>query len=166
MLGRLSRLRPNWPGFASLVASDQPRPVQLQLLGAAFIAILALTVAFIVYETGGTRYVYAHFAYVPILIGAFLFGLPGGALAGLGLGLLLGPYMPLDVAAGTSQEPTNWLVRAAFFFGIGTLAGTLTAALSRQLLKARRQGRFDSITNIPNTELLAETLQRMIRQQR
>jgi diguanylate cyclase (GGDEF)-like protein len=60
----------------------------------------------------------------------------------------------------------NWLVRTAFFVGIGTLAGMLTAALSGQLRKARRQGRFDSLTNLPNTECLTETLQQITRQRR
>ena len=50
-------------------------------------------------------------------------------------GLLAGPLLPLDVAAGVAQQPADWLTRAAFFVIIGQVMA-LVIGLSRSAMKA------------------------------
>jgi predicted signal transduction protein with EAL and GGDEF domain len=100
---------------------------------AAAVIALAVATAVLVYETGGVRFAYLHLMYVPIVLGAIAFGLPGGVAAGIGGGVLLGPWMPIDTSTGEMQEPLNWIYRLVFFALIGLLVGTWSALLRRHL---------------------------------
>lgn len=104
-------------------------------LGAVTVVIaLLLAGGALVYASGGTKTVYPHLLYVPVVVGALIFGAPGGLLAGLAAGLVMGPLMPLDVAAGVPQETLGWVIRTGFF----TLIGGLTGA-GQGLLEERRR---------------------------
>ena len=67
------------------------------ILGASFGS------GWLVYATGGTKFVYSHTMYIPILMAAFFFRVPGGLMAGIIGGLILGPLMPINVATGEMQ---------------------------------------------------------------
>src|SRR5690606_10790550 len=73
------------------------------------------------YKTGGTVNVFPHLFYIPVVLGGYVHGLPGGIAVGVVAGLLCGPLMPLDVAAGIPQPLQSWLIRMAFFTAIGAL---------------------------------------------
>lgn len=94
----------------------------------------ALGIYLLVYMTGGIKFVYSHSMYVPILLAGFLYGMTGGALFGLFAGLVLGPFMPIDVVTGEMQETANWLYRTGFFVLIGFLTG-LASHLTRSYVK-------------------------------
>jgi diguanylate cyclase len=70
---------------------------------AAAVALLAVGTAWLVYATGGVRFAYLHLMYVPIVLSALAFGVPGGVAAGVVGGLLLGPLMPIDTSTGEMQ---------------------------------------------------------------
>lgn len=106
----------------------------------------------IVHLTGGTGYAFPYVLFVPILIAAGVFGLPGAVLSAVAAGILLGPYMPLDVARGIDQSMQNWLTRLAFFVGLGTLAGGM---FQRLRFLARRDRR----TGLPNQTALEQRLE-------
>ncbi|HWB61383.1 MAG TPA: ATP-binding protein, partial [Chthoniobacteraceae bacterium] len=99
------------------------------------IVILAAIVAIgmIVYWTGGTVYVWAHLMYVPIILAAAVFGIYGGAAAGLLGAFIIGPFMPLNVAEGTPQTLSNWLFRVFFFPFVGMLCGFLSKVLNERI---------------------------------
>ncbi len=99
----------------------------------AVLTLLALGTAWLVHATGGVRFAYLHLMYVPVVLSALAFGVPGGVLAGIGGGLLLGPLMPLNTTTGEMQEPFNWLYRLTSFTLIGTLVGAGSHLLRRQL---------------------------------
>ena len=104
--------------------------------GAAVIGtttVLALGTAWLVYATGGVRFAYLHLMYVPVVLSALAFGVPGGLLAGIAGGVLLGPLMPLSTATGEMQQPLNWIYRLTFFAAIGALVGAGAHLLRRQL---------------------------------
>lgn len=88
-----------------------------------FIAVLIMAIVWFVYVTGGTRFVYAHAIYVPIVIASTLFGWKGGLSAALAGGLALGPFMPMDTVTGEMQAPFNWLFRLFMLIVIGVLVG-------------------------------------------
>src|SRR5690606_24672546 len=76
---------------------------------------------------------YLHVLYVPVILAAFAGGVPGGLVAALASGLAVGPWMPLDVAAGIPQSTLGWVYRTAFFATVGMLTGGLTTLLRSRL---------------------------------
>ncbi|MEC5292947.1 phosphodiesterase [Aurantimonas sp. C2-6-R+9] len=136
------------------------------IVGVITIATLLALAAGFVWATGGTKLAYVHSLYVPILVAAFLFGLPAGAATGLVAGLLVGPLMPLDVDAGTFQDAANWTVQMGFFTFIGALAGALWSALMLQLNTARHLSRHDLMTGLPNRQSLLDHVDAKIQSDR
>jgi signal transduction histidine kinase len=107
---------------------------------AAVLAVATLLAggAGLVYLTGGTMQAYVHVLYVPVVLAAGVFGIAGGVVAGLAAGVTVGPWMPLDVAAGVMQPTGGWLLRLGFFTSVGVLAGASRASLGRSLRDAQR----------------------------
>lgn len=123
-----------------------------------FIAALLLGVTWLVYATGGVRYVFPHFMYIPILLAGAFFGIRGGVLAGLAGGLLVGPFMPIDTQTGELQEAINWLYRAGFFVLVGSLTGAIMGCLQKQIEVVRHQSFHDLHTGLPNKNYLYQCL--------
>jgi len=93
-------------------------------LAAAIVSMIG-GVAVIVYEAGGTAYVWIQLMSFPLLFAALFFKLPGGVVAGVLGGLALGPLMPLYVPQGIPQQPYNWLFRLAAYVFFGGFSGLL-----------------------------------------
>ena len=124
MLGNL--LRRTGTTFATM-------PFGAKVAVVAAITLLALGTAWLVYATGGVRFAYLHVMYVPVVLGALAFGVPGGVLAGIAGGLLLGPIMPINTSTGEMQQLFNWSYRLTSFTLIGALVGAGAQLLRRQL---------------------------------
>jgi PAS domain S-box-containing protein len=109
---------------------------------AIFLGILILvfigTVDMFVYAMGGTVYVWAHLMYLPILVAAACFGIYGGVIAALIGGFLLGPMMPLDVAAGHPQSTFNWVFRAVYFVLVGGFSGLVSNLLNKKISELKK----------------------------
>lgn len=114
--------------------------------------------AAIVYLTGGTAYAWPYVMFVPTLLAAAWFHLPGGLAAGLLGGMLLGPAMPLEVATDQAQTTYNWLTRLAAFAGLGAFAGWLFGRLEHTAERHHRATRTDHETGLPNQAALHEDL--------
>lgn len=134
-------------------------PAAIDILITALIVILFAGAAILVYTTGGTKLSWPYLTLIPVLIAAARFRLVGGLLAGMAGGLLLGPYMPLDTAAGIAQETANWLIRLAFYTGLGGFAGFLFLLLRQQSEQRERAARTDADTGMPNKTALFEALE-------
>jgi len=102
-------------------------------LGAGLVAAGIAAAALVTYLTGGTVNVFPHLFYIPVLMGGFFYGPSGGLAAGILAGVVCGPFMPLDVAAGIPQAPAGWIIRTVFFSGIGVTAGALNLSLRRRI---------------------------------
>ncbi len=93
------------------------------------------------YVLGGAGRVPPHWFYVPILLAAARFGLPGAAVTAVVAGLVAGPLLPLDVSTGTQQHLLDWSARLGFFLGIGLVMGAvivrLKGSLEREIALAR-----------------------------
>lgn len=109
-----------------ILRADDPR-ITIPIVAAGLLAVWGL-----VWATGGTRAPYLHAAYLPILLAAAGLGPRAAVASATAATILLGPLMPLDVAAGTAQATSGWLFRGAFFVAIGG-----TAALGFEVLRAR-----------------------------
>jgi EAL domain-containing protein (putative c-di-GMP-specific phosphodiesterase class I) len=95
---------------------------------------LALSWA-VAYLVGGAGEAAPHWFYLPVLYAAARFGCLGAGAGAIAAGLLAGPLLPLDVAAGVAQQPADWITRAAFLVIIGQ-AMALAVGLSRSALTA------------------------------
>lgn len=94
----------------------------------ALVAVLFAGAWTSVYAAGGTHTALPHLFYLPVVAAVVPFGRLGGIAAGMVATVLCGPAMPLNVAAGIAQSPSNWLARGAFFIVIGAVTGTAVRA--------------------------------------
>jgi signal transduction histidine kinase len=105
-------------------------------LGLIVLLLIGL-VSLLVYETGGTGFAWLHLMYLPIVLAGAGLGVFGGVAAALVAGFALGPYMPLDVAAGLTQPTSNWIIRIGFFLLIGVFSGLISNILNGQIRRLR-----------------------------
>jgi len=148
-IASLQRLQP--PGW--LESAERRRG--LAVLG---IVVLLLIAAALVYLTGGTRYAYLHAIYLPIILAAVVFKMPGGILAGIAAGFLLGPFMPIDTATGQQQQTINWLSRMGAFMVVGAFTGGVAGRLMQQVRSLRWSVIHHMTTGLPNRRALSEDL--------
>jgi putative nucleotidyltransferase with HDIG domain len=85
----------------------------------------------ITYTAGGTRTVWPQLFYVPIALVAVLVAPRIAVGAAIIAGLLCGPAMPLDRAAGTGQETWSWTLRLGVFVLVA-LVIAIPATLARK----------------------------------
>lgn len=125
---------------------------------APLLALMVAGVYLLVYATGGIKYVYSHSMYLPIVLAGMVYGGMGGAAVGVLGGITLGPFMPIDVQTGETQEAINWLYRTGFFTLIGFLGGVFSDLVFSQLQRVNWLLRHDEHTNRLNRFALLEAL--------
>jgi HD domain len=108
-----------------LVSVDVSTLRAIRLLGLAVIGLSGLLVLLLVRSTGGTPNPLNHLGYLPVLLGAYIFGLRGGVLSALYVGILLGPVAPAIGLAGSHEG----IEVSAFRGAILLIAGATTGAL-------------------------------------
>ena len=90
------------------------------------VIILLSTVDFIIiYKTGGTQSAWPQFTYIIIIFAAYFFGKYGVIITSCIVGILMGPFMPLDTYNGIMQSPINWIARLIAYMIIGVLVAKL-----------------------------------------
>ena len=119
-------------------------------VAACFVLLLIGAVGGLVYYSGGTVFVWPHLMYVPLILAAAVFRIPGGIIAAFICGLVLGPLMPLSVAKEIPQQTANWLFRIFFFLLVGLLTGLISQWFNEQIDRAQRQSLHDPLTGLPN----------------
>lgn len=135
-----------------------------KLVAAILIAMMIAGVGALIHATGGIKFVYSHAMYFPIVVAGFMFGAPGGVVAGIAGGLVLGPWMPIDTNTGELQAPFNWLYRMFFFCLIGALTGFASALLRVQIKRLNMIAELNSHTGLPNHNFLERMLRKALRQ--
>jgi hypothetical protein len=88
------------------------------------IGVLTLVTFVLVRLTGGAPSAVMELGYAPVALAAYAFGWRGGLLAGLAVGLALGP-VPAVLGFDRVEGPAEWLIRSTAFAGIGTLIGRM-----------------------------------------
>ena len=137
-----------------------PSPATRITLAVA-VALIITAIASITYFNGGVRFSLVHTVYLPIIIGALVFGVRGGIAAAVFAGLLFGPFMPLDYS-GALQTPQNWLLRLAIFTAVGALIGASASTLRQQLKRMTWMQEHDPLTGLLNQNGLLRQLNEMI----
>lgn len=143
----------------------RPRGIQVAFI-AGVILILIVGTYFFVYYTGGITYVYSHSMYIPIFLAAMFFRIPGGILAGIIGGLILGPLMPLDIHTGEMQTTINWLYRLFIFSLTGGFMGLVMTVIDHQLRRIEWQFYHDPLTGLPNRSYLELLIDQNVREKR
>lgn len=85
----------------------------------------SLAINTFVYFTGGTSSSWAQLNYIPIIAASYLWDEKHSIIVAIILGLILGPYMPLDRSLGIMQEPRNWIFRLLIYVGIAFITGII-----------------------------------------
>jgi EAL domain-containing protein (putative c-di-GMP-specific phosphodiesterase class I)/GGDEF domain-containing protein len=125
------------------------------------IAFLLFGASALIYATGGTSYAYSYLILIPVILAAALYRLPGGLIAAVAAGLVLGPFMPLEVQLGATQETANWLVRLAMFLALGAFTGVLFGRLA-SANRAREMALRTANCGLRNQAALVADLSRSI----
>ncbi len=156
-----------YPGFGAGIAGQHinfaqwrqgPGGVRRTLLALVLLTAMIGGAGALVYHTGGTTYTWPYLMILPILLAAALFQLPGGLLAAFAGGLVLGPFMPLEVSQGLEQTTANWLLRLAVLCGIGLFAGLLFQVVAEQMRQLQAYARVNADTGLPNQQALEQEL--------
>lgn len=114
------------------------------------VGVLIAVVFMLVQATGGIKYVFSHTMYFPILLAAYFFGIPGGLIAGLLGGLVLGPLMPISISTGEMQELVNWVYRLIVFCGVGTVSGFIFSVINKRSEEVSWMAKHSLETGLPN----------------
>ena len=119
------------------------------LYSVLLIFILIFLVLGIVYLTGGTKYVYMHLMYLPLVLAGFHFGSLGGLFFGSIAGYLTS-FIPLEVTTMELQTPENWIYRLLFFVIVGTINGAIIDIILKTLKNIEKLTFSNRITHINN----------------
>lgn len=131
------------------------------LLVVALFASILLCGA-IVYATGGIRFVYSHTMYVPIILAALFFKVPGGVIAAMVAGLVLGPLMPVDTTTAEMQTTANWVFRMVMFLLMGAVAGASFRLMHIHVTELKWLAYHNLETGLPNQAFLVSRLSDMM----
>lgn len=80
---------------------------------------LSIIITSIVYQTGGTKSAWPQLYYIVIILAAHFWKIKGGLIIAFALGIMAGPWMPLDISQGIMQKPENWIIRLFSFMIVG-----------------------------------------------
>jgi len=118
----------------------------------------------ITYLTGGTKTVYLHLMYIPIILSSLFWGAYLGLAVGIVCGILAGPFIPLDVTQGIMQEPINWIPRLLIFSLIGFLTGFLFDKINRLNTEKQERNLKSPFYDLPNAQILLYDIEQRIKE--
>ncbi|KAE9634901.1 MAG: c-di-GMP phosphodiesterase [Epulopiscium sp.] len=127
---------------------------RFHIMPVLLISILIIAILYLVYITGGTKKVFLHLMYLPIILSALFWGDLAGLITGAVCGLLAGPLMPLDVAEGVMQDPINWIFRMFIFSLIGFLTGNMTEKIHSLNEEKQERNLKSPFYDLPNAKKL------------
>jgi len=125
--------------------------------------ILIAAVTCLVYLTGGTKKVFVHLMYIPTILASLFWGAYGGLMAGIVCGICAGPFMPIDVALGTMQDPINWISRLLMFSLIGFLTGHMIDNINRLNEEKQERNLKSPFYNLSNEKKLFYDIENSIK---
>lgn len=129
----LPRLK--WGHLDELLTVVRPQRKRYRFALLVLAALLLAAVWWFVWITGGSRGPYTHAAYLPILLTGATIGIDAAVGTAVLATLLLGPLMPLDVAADVPQRASAWLSRGAFLVVIGAFVGAAFQVVHARIAK-------------------------------
>lgn len=126
------------------------------------IALLSVSVHYLIYYTGGTRTSLPQLNIPIILLASYCWGLKGSLITAFLLGLATGPFMPLNVSRHIMQQPLNYLIRLVFYFVVAGFSNVLFTRMGRINQKLVEKETISQFTGLYNTKKLIDSLQDLI----
>jgi len=124
--------------------------------------LLSIGITYIVWATGGTSGVWPQLNFIIIILAAYYFNIPGGIVSAVILGIMNGPWMPLNVAKGIMQTPQNWIVRLCIYSLMGFLAGYAFQKNKEANEELQEKHLISNFTGLYNANKLFMDLEKMI----
>lgn len=130
------------------------RSLRTKLMPLFFAFTASFVITLLVYISGGTNTVYTNLMYFPIAVVASAYGYKWGMIhAGIS-GLLVGPFMPLNVSDSIMQPPLNWSVRFVTYVAIAVIVGLFAELAHKREEKFAYMIAHDYLTGLKNYEAL------------
>ncbi len=126
----------------------------LFLLQVLSITLLSLIGFFIIYITGGTQSAWPQYTYIIIILSAYFFGKYGVIIISIIVGILMGPFMPLDTFNNVMQSPLNWIARLFAYMIIGVLVAKLLERNKKYLNIIKENYLKNHLTDLYNSNKL------------
>ncbi|MFZ6780449.1 putative bifunctional diguanylate cyclase/phosphodiesterase [Undibacterium sp. Ji83W] len=104
--------------------------------------------------------------FIPILLAALVYGVPGGLLFALASGVAICPFLPFHPPSTVEIELSSWLCQVAAFLLTGCLSGLASDAMRENLSRFLQQTRLDPATGLPNARALLTALEKLARSRR
>lgn len=129
-----------------------------------FLIIIFLTslVTSIVYFTGGTKGSWPQLYFVIIILSGYYWKILGSLLVAFLLGIITGPFMPLDVSQGIMQTPENWIIRMMIFILVGFFSGYFIQKIAEINILIRDKDFINEFTGLFNTNKLLPEIEKFI----
>jgi thiamine transporter ThiT len=128
---------------------------------AAILAVLVAAVYIFVYVTGGINFVYSHSMYLPILLSGFVFGIRGGVLTGLVGGIVLGPFMPINVATGRNANDDQLAVPYRVLYSGRAFSGIASDSARNHIQHLNGFRGTITSTGLPNRRALLKSCRKL-----
>lgn len=126
------------------------------------IATLVISVTFLAYFTGGVTKSYTHLIYIPIILSGYFWGIAGGTSVGIISGILIGPFMPLNVPEGIMQTTYGWMIRLMILTLVGFITGYLFEKIRRLDEKTKESYLKSHLTGAYNLNELIHDLEERV----
>ena len=117
-------------------------------------AVLAFAIAGAINLLGDAGGLSAHLLYLPVLLAAMAFELPGAIVMAVVASLAIGPVFMLDAHAGQDQGWVAWLAHSSVLLAVGAMGGALANLYRRRSAQAEaRAARYSIMCNRVLTSL-------------
>ena len=126
------------------------------------VTLLSVFINFITYRTGGTQFSWTQMNVVVIFLAAYFWQIKGSFVVAFLLGLVVGPFMPLNVFEGIMQTPRNWIFRILIYLFIALISGYIFKKIEESNKQIKEESQISSFTGLYNTNKLFPKLDKMI----
>lgn len=131
-------------------------------LSRGFAALLTLgaevLVGAIIYLSGGTECAFTHLMYIPIIFAAYFLDLWGAISFAVIGGLILGPWMPMDVGGNIAQDIPECMFRTCMFLLVGIVVGLMLQLIETDSSEQLRLSYLETQTGLSNLNRLRKEI--------
>lgn len=120
----------------------------------------------ITYLAGGTQVALTHLMYIPIILAAYFLNLWGAISYAVIGGLILGPWMPMDVSRNISQTVPGCIFRTCAFILVGMVVGLLFKLTKTDTSEQLRISFLEAKTGLSNLNKLRYEISVLTREKR
>lgn len=131
-------------------------------LSPGFAALLTLgmeaLVGTIIYLAGGTEFPFTHLMYIPIILAAYFFDLWGAISFAIIGGLIMGPWMPMNVGSNIAQTIPECIFRTCIFVLVGVVIGLILQLIKTDTSEQLRLSYLETQTGLSNSNRLRKEI--------